>query len=185
LRDRVTELGYHLNETQLQTLFDDFKTLADKKKEVFDDDLVVLIEKQLGDVPAAWSLVSMHTTAGTGILPTATVCIRRPDGQLVQDAAIGDGPVDAIFKAVERVTGVAANLREFAVRGVTAGKDAQGEVSLELEVTSDDRAFRGRAASTDIIEASAEAYLNAVNAIVARRERNQPREVIGRPGAGA
>ncbi len=111
--------------------------------------------------------------------------IRRPDGEVVQDAAIGDGPVDAIFKAVERVTGVAANLREFVVRSVTQGKDAQGEVTLELEVESDDRTFRGRAASTDIIEASAQAYLNAVNAIATRRERGHPREVVGRPGAGA
>jgi 2-isopropylmalate synthase len=145
----------------------------------------VLIEKHIQDVPAHWSLVSLHTTSGSSVVPTATVSIRRPDGVIVQDAAIGDGPVDAIFKAVERVTGVQANLREFAVRGVTAGKDAQGEVSLELEVESDDRTFRGRAASTDIIEASAEAYLNAVNAIAYRRERDHPREVIGRPGAGA
>ncbi len=185
LRDRVKELGYHLNDEQAETLFNDFKALADKKKEVFDDDLIVLIEKHIQKVPAHWSLVSLHTTAGTSVTPTATVSIRRPDGQLVQDAAIGDGPVDAIFKAVERVTGITANLKEFGVRGVTSGKDAQGEVSLELEVESDDRTFRGRAASTDIIEASAEAYLNAVNAIYARRERDHPREVIGRPGAGA
>jgi 2-isopropylmalate synthase len=185
LRDRVTEMGYTLNEPQLETLFNDFKALADKKKEVYDEDLAVLIEKHIQDVPAHWSLISLHTTAGSSVLPTATVSIRRPDGVIVQDAAIGDGPVDAIFKAVERVTGVRANLREFAVRGVTAGKDAQGEVSLELEVESDDRTFHGRAASTDIIEASAEAYLNAVNAIAHRRERDQPREVIGRPGAGA
>ncbi len=185
LRDRVEELGYHLNEVQLKTVFDDFKTLADKKKEVYDDDLIVLIEKHLDDVPTPWSLISLHTVAGTSVLPTATVAIRRPDGQVVQDAAIGTGPVDAIFKAVERVTGVAANLREFSVRGVTQGKDAQGEVTLELEVQSDDRSFRGRAASTDIIEASALAYVNAVNAITTRRERGHVREVIGRPGAGA
>ena len=184
LRDRVDELGFHLSDEQMEVLFDDFKALADKKKEVFDEDLIVLIEKHIQGVPAHWSLVSLHTTAGTGLIPTATVCIRRPDGQVVQDAAIGDGPVDAIFKAVERVTGIAANLREFAVRGVTGGKDAQGEVSLELEVESDDRSFRGRAASTDIIEASAQAYLNAVNAIASRRDRDQPREVIGRPARG-
>ena len=185
LRDRVEELGFHLSDAQIELLFEDFKALADKKKEIYDDDLTVLIEKHIQGVPAAWTLVSLHTTAGTGILPTATVCIRRPDGVLVQDAAIGDGPVDAIFKAVERVTGVAANLREFAVRGVTEGKDAQGEVTLELEVRTADRSFRGRAASTDIIEASAMAYLNAVNAIAARRDRDEGREVIGRPGAGA
>ena len=185
LRDRVAEMGYTLSEEQLEIVFHDFKALADKKKEVYDEDLVVLIEKHLEDATPHWQLVSLHTTAGMGILPTATIAIRRPDGEIVQDAAIGDGPVDAIFKAVERVTGVHANLHEFVVRGVTQGKDAQGEVTLELEVESDDRSYRGRAASTDIIEASAQAYLNAVNAIATRKERGHVREVVGRPGAGA
>jgi 2-isopropylmalate synthase len=185
LRQRVLELGYHLTEEQLQKVFEGFKTLADKKKEVYDEDLIVLIEKYLEDVPDHWQLIGLHTTAGLSVLPTATVSIRRPDGEIVQDAAIGDGPVDAIFKAVERVTGVRANLREFVVRSVTQGKDAQGEVTLELEVESDDRSFHGRAASTDIIEASARAYINAVNAIATHRERGHKREVVGRPGAGA
>ena len=185
LRERVAEMGYSLADDQLETLFVDFKTLADKKKEVYDEDLIVLVEKYLEDVPDHWQLIGLHTTAGLSVLPTATVSIRRPDGEVVQDAAIGDGPVDAIFKAVERVTGVRANLREFVVRSVTQGKDAQGEVTLELEVQSDDRSFRGRAASTDIIEASARAYINAVNAIAAHRERGEKREVVGRPGAGA
>jgi 2-isopropylmalate synthase len=123
---------------------------------------------------------------GHRLAPPLQRCLDpRPNGDLIQDAAIGDGPVDAIFKAVEQVTGIAAKLREFAGRGVTAGKDAQGEVSLELEVESHDRIFRGRSDSTDIIETSAEAYINAVNAILTRRERDQSREVIGRPGAGA
>jgi 2-isopropylmalate synthase len=185
LRDRVAELGYSLSEEQFETLFHDFKTLADKKKEIYDEDLAILIEKHFEDAPAQWQLLNLHTVAGNSVLPTATVSIRRPDGEVVQDAAIGDGPVDAIFKAVERVTGVHANLREFVVRSVTQGKDAQGEVTLELEVESDDRSFRGRAASTDIIEASALAYINAVNAIQTRKERGHIREVIGRPGAGA
>jgi 2-isopropylmalate synthase len=185
LRERVAELGYTLTEDQIETLYDDFKALADKKKEVYDDDLVVLIEKYLEYEPAHWQLISLHTTAGMSVLPTATIAIRRPDGEIVQDAAIGDGPVDAIFKAVERVTGVRANLHEFVVRSVTQGKDAQGEVTLELEVESGDRSFRGRAASTDIIEASAQAYLNAVNAIATHRDRGHVREVVGRPGAGA
>jgi 2-isopropylmalate synthase len=185
LRERVEEMGYTLTEEQLETLFHDFKALADKKKEVYDEDLTVLIEKYLEDVPAHWQLVSLHTTAGLSVLPTATVGIRRPDGEIVQDAATGDGPVDAIFKAVERVTGVRANLKEFVVRSVTQGKDAQGEVTLDLEVESDDRSFRGRAASTDIIEASAQAYINAVNAIATHKDRGHAREVVGRPGAGA
>ena len=146
----------------------------------------MLIENHLETTPAHWKLVGLHTTAGLSVLPTATVCIRRPDGEIVQDAAIGDGPVDAIFKAVERVTGVARQPRaNSSVRSVSQGKDAQGEVTLELEVESDDRAFHGRAASTDIIEASAQAYINAVNAIATHKERDHAREVIGRPGAGA
>jgi 2-isopropylmalate synthase len=185
LRERLTELGYTVSEEQLETVFHDFKALADKKKEIYDDDLVALLENYLEHVQAHWQLISLHTTAGMGVLPTATIAIRRPDGEIVQDAAIGDGPVDAIFKAVERVTGVRANLHEFVVRSVTQGKDAQGEVTLELEVESGDRSFRGRAASTDIIEASAQAYLNAVNAIATYAERGQVREVVGRPGAGA
>ena len=186
LKDRAIGLGFHLTEEQLNAVFDDFKALADKKKEVYDDDLAVLIEKQIGDdVPKAWELISVQTTTGSTMLPTATVCIRRPDGEVVQDAAIGTGPVDAIFKAVERVTGVRASLHDFAIRSVTRGKDAQGEVTLELAVESDDIDFRGRAASTDIIEASALAYINAVNAIASRRERGRVREVAGRPGAGA
>ena len=186
LRDRVDELGYHLNDAQLETLFDDFKTLADKKKEVYDEDLVVLIEKHIQDVPAHWSLVSLHTTAGTSVLPTATVAHpppRRRDRPGRRDRRRPGRRHLQGRRAGHRAS--RANLREFGVRGVTAGKDAQGEVTLELEVESDDRTFRGRAASTDIIEASAEAYLNAVNAIAHRRERDHPREVIGRPGAGA
>jgi 2-isopropylmalate synthase len=88
-----------------------------------------------------WKLESEHTTAGTSMIRTATVSIRCPDGFLIRDAAIGDGPVDAFFKAVERITGITANLREFAVRGITSGRDAQGEVSLEMEVENDDRTF--------------------------------------------
>jgi 2-isopropylmalate synthase len=185
LRDRVNEMGYSLSDEMFEAVFNDFKALADKKKEVYDEDLVVLIENHLETSPALWQLVGLHTTAGLSVLPTATVAIRRPDGEIVQDAAIGDGPVDAIFKAVERVTGVRANLREFVVRSVSQGKDAQGEVTLELEVESGDRTFHGRAASTDIIEASAQAYINAVNAIATYKERGNVREVIGRPGAGA
>ena len=114
LRERVAEMGYTLTDEQLETLFHDFKALADKKKEVYDEDLIVLIEKHLEDVPRALAARQpAHDGRASGVLPTATVAIRRPDGEIVQDAAIGDGPVDAIFKAVERVTGVRANLHEF------------------------------------------------------------------------
>ena len=167
-------------------MFDDFKALADKKKEIYDADLIALIEKHIQDVPAHWTLVSLHTTAGTSVTadghrlhppPRRPARAgrrdrRRPGRRDLQGGRARHGrsrPTCASSPSA----------------GVTAGKDAQGEVSLELEVESDDRSFRGRAASTDIIEASAQAYLNAVNAIATRRDRGQPREVIGRPGAGA
>jgi 2-isopropylmalate synthase len=180
----VTELGYRLFDEQLEAL----STTPRRRrtsKEVDNEDLAFLIEKSILDVTLYRKPESLHTATGTVVIPTATVSIRRPDGVLMRDAAIGDGLVDAIFEAVERVTGIAANLRKFAVRGVTAGEVEQGEVSLELEVAGDDRTSRGRAASTDIIEASAKVYINAVSAIVTRGERDQPREVIGRTVAGA
>jgi 2-isopropylmalate synthase len=115
-----------------------------------------VVEERILDVIANWQLENRHTTTDTGMLRTATVSIRRPDGVLINDAAIGDGPVDSIFKAVvERATEITANLREFAVRDIAVGKDGQGAVSLELEAESDDRTFRGRAAPTEIIEGSA------------------------------
>ena len=175
-----------MTDEQIETLFNDFKTLADKKKEVYDEDLVVLIEKHIEDVPAPWQLVSLHTTAGHE---------RAADGHGLASAAPTARSCRTPRSATARSTPSSrpssgspashANLREFVVRSVTQGKDAQGEVTLELEVESDDRSFRGRAASTDIIEASAEAYINAVNAIATRKERGHAREVIGRPGAGA
>ncbi|ADV63239.1 2-isopropylmalate synthase [Isosphaera pallida ATCC 43644] len=184
LRDRVESLGYSLTETELDRLFEEFKALADKKKEVFDEDLILMLtHSHVGGAPTGYRLENLNVFCGMNVMPTATLAVRTPDGEILRDAAIGSGPVDAIFKAVERITGVQANLKEFHIRGVTAGKDAQGEVALEIQVESDDRAFVGRAASTDIIEASAQAYLNAVNTL--RLMKDQPREVIARPGAGA
>jgi 2-isopropylmalate synthase len=173
-------LSYHLSDEQFESLFDGFETPADKRKKVDDEDLAVPIEKHILDVAPHWESESLRTAAGTSVIPTATVAIRRPDRVLIHDAAIVDGPVDALFKAVERVTGIGADLRGFAVCGVTFGRDAEGAVSTELE--SDDRTFGGRAASTDIIEASAEACINAVSVILTRRNHHQPRGVIGRTG---
>jgi 2-isopropylmalate synthase len=169
LRQRIRELGYHLDEAQLRRVFDGFKALADRKKDVYDADIEALAEAVIHDGPAVWTLESFHTSAGTGTIPTATVCLRQQDGNKVQDAACGDGPVDAVFKTIERIVGVTLKLRDYQVRSVSVGEDAQGEAHIEAEYEG--RVLKGRGVSTDIIEASAQAYLQVVNRIVGGPQR--------------
>jgi 2-isopropylmalate synthase len=168
LRDRIVELGYHLDDVQLQQVFEDFKALADRKKTIYDADIEALAEAQIHGGPALWTLESFHTSAGTRTLPMAAVCLAHVDGRKVQDAACGDGPVDAVFKTIERITGISAELRDYQVRSVTVGEDALGEARVEVEHNG--RLQRGQAVSTDIIEASALAFLQAINRLAMRRQ---------------
>jgi 2-isopropylmalate synthase len=164
LRDRMLQLGFELSEEQLDKVFDQFKTLADRKKEVFDEDLEAIVKELLdeGASGRSWELVGCQTTAGMGVVPTATVRLRNTaTGEVITDAATGDGPVDAAFSCILRMTNTDATLNEYELRAVTGGRDAQGEVSLEL--LSGTKSFRGRGRSTDVIEASVLAYLNALN----------------------
>jgi 2-isopropylmalate synthase len=168
LRERIRELGYHLDEAQLEQVFEGFKVLADRKKTIYDADIEVLAEAQVHQGPALWTLQSFHTSAGTGTLPVAAVCLQHIDGRQVQDAACGDGPVDAIFKTMERITGIVVELRDYQVRSVTGGEDAQGEARVEVEHNG--RLQRGQAVSTDVIEASALAFLQAINRLATRKQ---------------
>lgn len=167
-RARVIELGYTLTDAQLQVVFDDFIALADKKKNVYDADIVALIDKQTNTSVDRWRLVQFHITAGTGTIPTATVELcdeSNPSApRIIRDAAIGDGPVDAVCKAMERIVGVSAELKDYQVRAVSGGEDAQGEASVEILFLG--RRYHGKAVSTDIIEASALAYLKGLNKAV-------------------
>jgi 2-isopropylmalate synthase len=183
VRHRIKELGYHLDDAQLDRVFTDFKVLADKKKELYDADLEALVRGQMEVVPVVtWNLVSFHTSAGNGTLPTAAVSLENTDGHKVKQAVCGDGPVDAVFKAIERVTGISPNVRDYQIRSVTTGEDAQGEAILETEYNN--RIYRGRAVSTDIIEASARAFLIIVNRILRDRSVNAERPLRA-AGAGA
>lgn len=161
-RDRVAHLGYKLDDELMQTVFDEFIGLADKKKEVYDSDIIALIENHIGESRDQWTLDRFHTLAGSDVLPTATLEMRR-DGsdEIFRDAATGDGPVDAIFKALERLVGIEAKLTDYTVRSVSSGKDAQGEVMVEINVNG--RIFHGKGVDTDIVAASAQAYLKALN----------------------
>lgn len=160
-RDRVVQLGYTLTDEQLEPVFARFKTLADKKKEVFDEDIEALVDEQLELSSRMWELAGLQVTAGSNTIPTATVTLRDSSGQTIQDASVGDGPVDAIYSAIQRLTGVKASLSDYRIRAVTKGKEAMGEVQIELEHSG--RKIRGRGVSTDILEASALAYLASIN----------------------
>lgn len=163
LADRAVALGYHLSAEQLQNVFEQFKVLADKKKEVYDGDIASLIEQQIREVPEMWTMVSYQMTAGTRQVPTVTLCLERGGETSCQEVAAGDGPIDAVFWAIERITGVPVVCKDFQVRSVTVGKDAQAEVTVEVEHGG--RTYRGRGVSTDSVEASALAFLSAVNRI--------------------
>jgi len=160
---RIEALGYTLEAEQITRAFERFKALADKKKEVFDEDIEALIDEQIEQAPEIWILAGVQTTAGSKSIPTATVSLMR-EGQVHTDAAIGDGPVDAAYEAIQRITGVQVDLKDYALRAITSGKDAQGEVTLEVE--HEGRRFRARGVSTDIVEASALAYLSAINRVL-------------------
>ncbi|MCD6404200.1 MAG: 2-isopropylmalate synthase [Planctomycetes bacterium] len=161
LNERIVSLGYTPSAEQLEEVYERFKVLADKKKEVFDPDILALIEEQISEVPAVFALRSLHVSSGSHTIPTATLVLVMSDGQTKQDAACGDGPVDAVYKTIDRITGIAGQLVDYGIHAVTSGKDALGEVVLPADFAG--RRFSGKASSTDIIEASARAYLQAVN----------------------
>jgi len=189
IRSRVIELGYQLDEAQIEHVYKDFIALADKKKNVYDADIVALIDNRINVSQERWKLIQFHIAAGTGTIPTATVELcdeatfqSSPDSSLrssttpastpvtYRDAAIGDGPVDAVCKAMERIIGVTAELKDYQVRAVSGGEDAQGEASVAI--LYEGRRYHGKAVSTDVIEASALAYLKALNKAVS----DQPSE---------
>ncbi len=148
--------------------------LADKKKEIYDADIAALIEQQIHDVPETWTLVSYQVDRRHGPDADGHAHARaRRRRKSTETVTGGDGPVDAIFLAIEKITGVTIVCRDFRVQAVTVGKDAQGEVNVEVEY--DGRVYRGRGVSTDSVEASAKAFLNAINrVVVAKSETAQP-----------
>jgi 2-isopropylmalate synthase len=165
-----TALGYELTKDEIDRAFTRLKDLTHKKKEIFDEDLEDIVEEQLSASADAFSLDDIHTTAGKQTVPTATVRSRQDD-VVLQDAAIGDGPVDAACQAIDRISGIPGRLIENQIKAVTSGKDAVGEVHVKVQFNG--TASTGKAASTDVIEASAKACLNAVNKVAYRYQNGQ------------
>jgi 2-isopropylmalate synthase len=164
LSDRLMKLGYELSAEELNQAYQRFLSVADKKQEVFDDDLVAIVHDEIHPLPEAYQLDYFQIYSGTSAIPTATVRLRAQDGML-EGAAIGDGPVDATCKAISAVTKTAAKLKRYEIRAITGGPEAMGEVSVQLEIGG--RTVTGRAASTDVIEASARAYIDGLNRLAA------------------
>lgn len=169
LAKRYTELGYDLSKEELNKAYSEFTQLADKKKDIYDADLIAILQDKVEEIPEAYEMISMQVISGSKLSPTATVRLKKGE-DIIEDSAVGDGPVDAACKAIDRLTEMPARLVHYTINAVSIGKDAMGEVLVQ--VACGEREFSGRAASTDIIEASARAYLNAINRIFYAQERS-------------
>ena len=167
---RLKELGYSLNEKERDQAFLRFKTLADKKPKIYDEDLATIVEDELAMIPEAYTLVDFEVTSGKNIIPSASVEIMEGKKRLSAKAK-GDGPVDACFKTIEKAIKLKGKLVDYKVGAVTGGKDALGEVSVKIKFKNE--IVSGRASSTDIIEASVYAYMNAVNRFSLRNKKQK------------
>jgi 2-isopropylmalate synthase len=162
LAARLKDLGVDLAGPDLDRAFKAFKNLADRKKEVYDEDLMAIVTDEATQGPAGYELEYLHVISGTAVVPSATVKLKK-DGQVFQDSGVGDGPVDAALNAIDAVTGMKGRLQDYSLRAATSGKDAIGEVSMKVDF--DGTVVWGKGASTDVIEASARAYLSALNRV--------------------
>lgn len=170
---RLEHLGYRLSDDEVNRLFVRFKEIGDKKKFVYDEDLAALIDDSFGASGETWQLDYLHVTSGTTTVPTATVRLRR-GAESLQDSAPGNGAVDATMKAIDRVLHQSGHLVEYQVQATSGGKDALGEVTVKCDFGGG-RLVTGKGASTDVIAASARAYLNAVNRF--RQQSKEPKNV--------
>jgi 2-isopropylmalate synthase len=163
-RERLAELGYSLSEENFNRAFTAFKDLADKKRDVTDKDIQSIVAEEKRTVSEVYHLDRIQVTCGDRGIPTAAVRLIGPDGKVLADAALGTGPVDAVYEAINRIVKVPNELTEFSVNSVTEGIDAIGEVLIRIE--SEGTTYTGRGADTDIIVASAKAYMNALNRLL-------------------
>ncbi|MCA9262667.1 MAG: 2-isopropylmalate synthase [Planctomycetales bacterium] len=169
LADRARSLGFHLTAEQLQRVFARFKELADKKKEIYDGDIAALVKQEIHDVEdKEWSLVSFDVSSGTNQTPRCRLTLRNGEQEVSEEVTAGDGPVDAAFLATEKLTGYSLRCKDFTVRSATLGRDAQGEVNVEVECEG--KSYRGRGFSTDTVEATIKAILHVVNQVAHARQ---------------
>jgi 2-isopropylmalate synthase len=159
-RQRLEELGYKLTDEEINHAFDRFKKLADHKKEIYEEDLEVIVSEELAKMADRITLKSFSVKSGTDQVPTATVEL-EVEGKAISQTGTGDGPVDAVYRTIAAITQTKSKLLMYVVKAITGGTDAQGEVSVRVQ--EDGRTVSGHGADTDIITASARAYLSALN----------------------
>ena len=170
LKQRYSELGYQLSTEELERAYSVFTKIADEKKQIFDDDLVAILQDELSTIDETYTLDTFQVTSGLNLIPTATVGLKKGD-ETIQDSATGDGPVDASYRAIERITGISVELLDYSIKSVAWGRDAIGEVFVKIAI--DGYVFNGRSASTDVITGSVKAYLNAINHAVSAQYRKR------------
>jgi 2-isopropylmalate synthase len=161
--ERLKEMGYNLHADEINRAFEKFKKLADKKKNVTDRDIEALVGEKVSEVEEVYKLESFQINSGNKVIATATVSMLK-NGEPVMEAATGDGTINAAFKAIERTVGFETELQDYSLKGVTEGTDALGEATVR--VMKDNKIYVGRGVSTDVIEASVKAYINAINRVV-------------------
>ncbi|AZN42946.1 2-isopropylmalate synthase [Paenibacillus albus] len=167
-REKLIDLGYELDEEAVNTAFAKFKDLADKKKNVMDEDIRAMLEEKLTDSPEVYSLETIEVSYGNKSVPSATIRVRIAEGEVKEQTAVGNGSVDAIYNAIDGLTTENVELEDYSIKSVSHGKDALGEVHVVLK--QDDVSAQGRGLSTDILEASARAYIDALNRLIEKRK---------------
>ncbi|MEA2101586.1 MAG: 2-isopropylmalate synthase [Thermodesulfobacteriota bacterium] len=172
LSKRLQSLGYSLNDDDVQKVFKRFKDVSDRKKEIYDADIVAIVMEEVFRVPDKYCLLNLNVSSGTVAFPSATVQLSIDDEILI-DAAFGNGPVDAVFKTIIRMTGLDARLKRFSVSSITGGTDAQGEVTVELEENA--MISVGHGSDPDILVASAKAMINAMNRMEFLKDKDRDR----------
>ena len=169
-RNHMQEMGINLSEQEVENAYQRFIALADKKKYVYDDDLLMIIREEISSTVNAYELDYLQVTTGTSTLPTATVRLRKGD-EVQGDAACGDGPIDAAIRTIDRITEIDGKLLDFSLQAITVGTDAMGEVSVRVQF-AEGEILSGKGASTDIIEAGAKAYLSCINRLLQNRQQS-------------
>jgi 2-isopropylmalate synthase len=173
----LEKMGYQLAPDELKRAFERFKELADRKIQITDSDIEAIVADEMRAMEDDWTLLDITLVGGTTVEPRATVRVRKPDGEVVQESAAGDGMIDAACGAIVRATGIEAKLLSFTVGAVTGGTEALGDVTVQVDVEGE--RHTGRGVSTDVVEASARAFLNAVNRAVRIGKRDRAADAPG------
>jgi len=161
---RLNSLGVNLSDEELNKAFEHFKNVADKKKEVYDEDLLAIVDDEVKVFDKVWTLVSLSSRTGTNIKPKVDVALKSK-GKIIKKAASGDGPIDSCYKAIESIVKIKGELLDYSIRSVSRGQDALGEVTIKVKLQG--KTIVSHGTSTDILEASAKAYINAINKFLA------------------